>query len=131
MSVRRVLGASALAVIAPLVFVAGSAQAVTTEPSTISASPSDWTPASGQTFTVKGLFMAQGSPADHFVVKIQSATDDGHWAIISGAKMHTTSTGTYQMRLILQAKGVRELRAVGVVPGPAQDAVKRFTVTVH
>jgi hypothetical protein len=130
MSYRRVLGASTLAVIAPLALIASSAQAVNTPASTISAKPSDNTPGSGQTFDVSGLFMAQGMPADHLVVRVQSLTG-GQWVQLTGATMHTTSTGTYQMRVILQAKGVRDLRAVGVVPGPANDAFKAFTVTVH
>lgn len=130
MSIRRAVGVAALAVIAPVTFIAGSAQAVTAPPSTITVKASDTTPASGQTFTVGGLFMAQGKPANHDLVKVQSWTK-GAWVPVTGAQVDTTSTGTYQMRLILQAKGVREMRVMGVVPGPAKDAFKRFTVTVH
>jgi hypothetical protein len=130
MSTRRVVAVSAIAVIAPLTFIAGSAQAVNAEPSTITAMASDTTPASGQTFTVRGLFVAQGKPADHYIVKMQSL-NQGVWVQLTGAKMRTTSAGVYQMRVILQAKGTRTLRAVGVVPGPAHDAFKRFQVAVH
>jgi 5-hydroxyisourate hydrolase-like protein (transthyretin family) len=79
---------------------------------------------------VSGLFTAQGKPADHLVVKMQILNGDS-WAQLTGAKMRTLSNGAYTMRVILQAKGERTLRAVGVVPGPARDAFKRFEVTVH
>jgi hypothetical protein len=130
MSIRHAATALAIAVVAPIAFVAGSAQAVQAPTSSITAVPSDNTPASGQTFRVSGLFIAQGKPADHLLVKMQSFTG-GHWVQLSGAEMKTSSTGTYTMRLILQAKGDRTLRAVGVVPGPAHDAFKQFHVTVH
>ena len=127
---RRVVGAMAIAMVAPLAFIVGPAQASSTPASTITAVADDSTPASGQTFHVTGLFVAQGVPADHMVVKMQAMIGDT-WVPLTGAKMVTHSDGTYTMRLILQTKGDRELRAVGVVPGPARDAFKRFEVTVH
>jgi hypothetical protein len=127
---RSIVGAAALAVVAPLAFIAGPAQAAAPA-SSITAVPNDSTPASGQTFRVSGLFIAQGKPADHLVVKMQMMSVNGQWAPVSGAKMLTRSDGTYTMRLILERKGDRELRAIGVVPGPARDAFKRFEVKVH
>ena len=130
MSTRRVIGATAIAVIAPLTFIAGSAQAVNAPASTITAVADDSTPASGQTFHVTGLFTALGKPADHLVVKMQAMVGD-HWVQLTGAKMQTRSDGTYTMRVILTMKGERDLRAVGVVPGPDRDAFKKFEITVH
>ncbi len=127
---RRVAGAIAVAVVAPLTFAAVPAQATQTRASSITAVPDNDKPASGQTFHVNGLFLDQGKPANHEVVKIQ-ALEAGNWVQLTGAQMLTRSDGTYTMRLVLQAKGERELRAVGIVPGPARDAFKRFEVTVH
>ena len=131
MSIRRIAGAAAIATLAPVAFAAGSAQATTVPPSTITVSASDDTPASGQQFLISGDFAAQGKPADHYLVKAQSLDTDGHWVQLTGAQVDTTSAGTYSMHLVLSAKGVRQLRVMGVVPGPAHDAFKRFTVTVH
>lgn len=129
-TVRVLVGAAALAVVAPGAVLAGSADAATSATSSITVKASDATPASGQTFTVSGLFVDNGAPADHELVKVQSFSG-GTWVPITGAQVDTTSTGTYQLRLILQAKGLRDLRVTGIVPGPAHDVFKRFTVTVH
>lgn len=131
MFIRRTAGAAALALIAPVTLAAGSAQGAALPPSTITVAASDSTPASGQAFLINGMFTAQGAPADHYLVKAQSLDAAGHWVSLSGAQVDTTSTGTYQLHLVLSAKGVRQLRVMGVVPGPAHDAFKRFTVTVH
>lgn len=131
MSIRRTASAAALALIAPVALAAGSAQGVTVPPSAITVKASDSTPASGQRFLISGMFTAQGKPANHYVVKAQSLDSAGHWVQLTGAEVDTRSTGTYSMHLVLGAKGVRELRVMGVVPGPARDAFKRFTVTVH
>jgi hypothetical protein len=131
MSIRRTAGAAALALIAPVTLAAGSAQGASVPPSSITVKTSDSTPASGQAFLINGMFTAQGKPADHYLVKAQSLDAAGHWVQLAGAQVDTTSTGTYQLHLILSAKGVRQLRVMGVVPGPAPDAFKRFTVTVH
>jgi len=129
-SARIAVGAVALAVVAPLGFAAGSAEAAPTAASSITVKASDTTPASGQTFTISGLFTDQGHPADHETVRV-AALKDGSWVRLTGAHMLTDSTGHYQMRLVLQTKGVRDLRVAGIVPGAAPDAFKRFTVTVH
>lgn len=131
MSIRRTAGVAALVLLAPVTLAAGSAEGATLPPSTITVTSSDFTPASGQAFLISGMFTAQGKPADHYLVKAQSLDAAGHWVQLRGAQVDTTSTGTYQMHLILSAKGVRQLRVMGVVPGPAHDAFKRFTVTVH
>lgn len=131
MSIRRIAGTAAIALVAPVTLAAGSAQGASVPPSTITVSASDNTPAGGQRFQISGMFTAEGQPADHYLVKAQSLDASGHWVPLTGADVDTTSTGTYAMHLVLSAKGVRELRVIGVVPGPARDAFKRFTVTVH
>jgi hypothetical protein len=133
MSIRRALGASALAAVAPAILIAGSVQpanAAAAATSSITVRSSDYTPASGQTFFVSGLFIDQGVPADHEPVKVQRLFD-GTWSTLTGAVVRTTSDGHYRMRVILQTKGVRQLRVVGVTGGTAHDAFKRFTETVH
>src|SRR5262245_30062592 len=97
----------------------------------ITAHPSDTTPASGQTFRVRGLFEIGGSPAVDRTVKMQSL-NSGTWQNIPGAQVSTGSDGKYAVRLILSRKGTRTLRAVGITPSPnTPNAFKRFTVTVH
>lgn len=134
MSIRRAFGASALAAIAPAVLIAGTVQAAdaadAAATSSITVASSDYTPASGQTFFVSGVFVDQGAPADHEPVKVQRLFQ-GTWSTLTGAVVRTTSDGHYRMRVILQTKGVRELRVVGVTGGAARDAFKRFTETVH
>lgn len=133
MSIRRALGASALAALVPAVLVAGSIQtadAASTATSSITVTSSDYTPASGQTFYVSGLFVDQGVPADHEPVKVQRLFQ-GTWTTLDGAVVRTTGDGHYRLRVILQTTGVRYLRVVGVTAGPAHDTFKRFTETVH
>lgn len=130
MSVRRAAAIAAVAVIAPLTVVAGTAQAATAPTPRVTTHVSTSNPSSGQTFYVNGVFTIGGKAAADKVVKIQSL-DSGKWVPLTGAHIDTTSTGTYKLRLILDRVGVRDLRAVGVVPGPAKDAFHRFTVTVH
>jgi hypothetical protein len=134
MSIRRVLGSSAVALLAPAMLVAGTVQAAdastTTTASSITVQSSDLTPASGQTFYVSGVFVDQGVAADHEPVKVQRLFQ-GTWSTLTGAVVRTTSDGRYQLRVILQTTGVRELRVVGVTAGSAHDTFKRFTETVH
>jgi hypothetical protein len=97
----------------------------------ITAHPSDTTPASGQQFRVRGLFMIGGEPAVNRQVKIQSLNGDT-WQNISGAQVSTGSDGKYAVRLVLSRTGERDLRAVGITPSPnTPNAFKKFTVTVH
>ncbi|MGH3471142.1 MAG: hypothetical protein ACRDPG_03725 [Nocardioidaceae bacterium] len=129
MYVRRAAGAVALGTIAPLILTTGIAFASPGSTS-ITAKPTDRTPASGQTFRVNGTFTLSGKPASHHIVKFQSLRNN-KWIPLTGARMLTTSTGTYTMRLILSAKGTQDLRAVGVSGNAMRNAFKRFTVTVH
>lgn len=97
-------------------------------PPQITARVTDSTPASGETFRVAGVLSRDGDALAGKTVKVQTLRN-GAWQNISGASMATSSTGKYNLRLVLSQKGERKLRVVGVVPGV--DPAKRFTVTVH
>ena len=114
-----------LGLLAPLT----SADAATAAAPTITAHPSDETPASGQQFVVRGLFTDRGAPAVGETVRIQSLDGDT-WTNIPGARVTANEAGRYRVRLILQRSVQRDLRAVGVTPGPRRNAFDRFTVTV-
>lgn len=94
----------------------------------ITASVTDSTPASGQEFRVKGKLTRDGDPIAGRTVKVQTRRD-GSWENLTGAHMSTSSTGGYNLRLVLGQTGDRTLRVVGKVPG--RNAFKRFHVTVH
>lgn len=97
-------------------------------PAQITAKVTDSTPASGETFRVAGVLSRDGDALAGKTVKVQTLRN-GAWQNISGASMATSSTGKYNLRLVLSQKGERKLRVVGVVAGV--DPTKRFTVTVH
>jgi hypothetical protein len=136
---NKKLTAGALVVVVPATLVAGlllseSANAATTASSSskaaISAKVSDPTPAAGQTFTVSGHLTENGVAASGHVVKVQALTH-GSWTQLTGAKMSTNSSGNYTMRLVLDTKGTRDLRVVGVGVGSQPNARDLFSVVVH
>ena len=110
---------------------AQSADAATAPQAAISAHVSDSTPASGQAFKVSGTFTEKGKAAAGQVVKIQAQQKNGSWQNLTGARQHTTGQGTYRLTVILDVKGARELRAVGVGVGTQPNARQAFNVTVH
>ncbi len=134
MSVRHIIVGVAIAAIAPVAMLSGAAQAApshsTSATSSITVKVSDKTPRAGQTFRISGLFTLRGKPANHGTVKAQEMFKD-KWVQLKGAIVQTNSTGQYGMRLILSAKGDRDLRVVGVVSGPQPNVFKRFSVMVH
>ncbi|WP_109508630.1 hypothetical protein [Nocardioides speluncae] len=97
-------------------------------PAQITARVTDSTPASGETFRVAGVLTRDGDTLAGKKVQVQTLRN-GTWQNISGASMATSSTGKYNLRLILSQKGERKLRVVATVPG--NDPAKRFVVTVH
>lgn len=97
-------------------------------PAKVTAAVSDATPASGQTFRVSGALSKDGDALAGKTVKVQTLRN-GAWENISGASMKTSSTGKYNLRLVLSSKGKRTMRVVAVLPGV--DPVKGFAVTVH
>ena len=98
--------------------------------SRITAHASDSTVQAGQSFNVRGRFALTTNPPSSRLVKIQTLLG-GTWQQIAGAQVRTTNIGTYRVRLDLSLTGTRTLRAVGVTPGPAANAYKRFTVRVR
>jgi len=128
LSTRRT--AALIAPLAVLPLALGSfvpAQAATAT-ARITASVTDSTPASGETFRVSGKLTRGGEAVADRTVKVQTLRD-GDWSDLTGARMSTSDTGRYNLRLVLGQTGQRTLRVVGVVPG--RNAVKRFQVTVH
>ncbi len=119
-----VLGATAGAAFAT-VTASGGPQAV------ISAHVSDGTPASGQAFHVSGTFTEGGKPAGEEVVKVQAKQQNGTWKTLPGARELTSSKGVYNVEVILNARGSRELRVVGVGLDTLPNALQTFAVTVH
>ena len=93
---------------------------------------SDSTPASGQTFRIRGRFLRpSGRPAAHQIVKVQTRRGD-RWVRIRGARMRTDDRGRYRMRLILLQRGRRVMRVAGVTPAAdRRNAFERFIVRVH
>lgn len=133
MNVRRVAAAVLVGSLIPLsaaVTTAHASTAVESHTVKITAVPSDTTPASGQEFRVRGAFTVDGQPAVDRPVKVQTWRNDA-WEQLKGAKVNTNDEGRYQVRVILQQKGERLLRVVGVSPEGIRNAYHRFTVTVH
>lgn len=130
MNLRRTAGAVALATLVPLSVVAPAAAQTSTFTASITAHASDTTPAAGQTFRVRGLFMINGDPAEGHLVKIQELRM-GAWHPLKGAQIRANEDGHYRLRLVLRLKGQNLLRAVGVTGDGHPNAFRRFTVTVH
>ncbi len=102
--------------------------AETTSPARVTASVTDSTPASGQSFRVSGRLARDGDGIAGRTVKVQTLRD-GSWTDLTGARMQTSSTGRYNLGLVLGQTGNRTLRVKAILPG--RDAHKRFAVTVH
>ena len=123
--------AALLAPVAALPLVTGLlAPADAAEPvrARITVSVTDSTPASGETFRVSGRLTRGGEAVAGRTVKVQTLRN-GSWSDLTGARMTTSGSGTYGLRVILGQGGRRTLRVVGVVPG--RNAFERFTVRVH
>jgi hypothetical protein len=85
--------------------------------------------APGEQFVLRGRFTIGARPASDHVVKVQSGYI-GAWRTLDGARVRTGPDGRYRVRVVLCVKGVRDLRVVGVVPGPRDEAFDRVTVMV-
>lgn len=133
MSTKK-FGAIALLAVLPLAAIgvtAGVAEATTAPQAKVSAHVSDVTPVSGKAFTVSGTFTESGKAAAGQVVKVQAQQSNGTWKTLTGAKERTTAKGGYDLEVILNAKGQRDLRVVGVGTGAQLNATQPVTVTVH
>lgn len=114
--------------LAPVLVTAGPALAHGTSKVTVRIS--DPTPTSGQTFVLRGRLTLEGADAPGHTVKVQTYRN-GQYRPIQGARVVTDSEGRYRVRLILQTKGVRDLRVVGVAGGHHTNAYHRFVVEVQ
>ena len=119
------------AVAALLLLLAGAAPvaAGSAQGARITARSSADVMAPGEQFVLRGRFTIGGSPASDHVVKVQSGYI-GAWRTLDGARVRTGPDGRYRVRVVLCVKGVRDLRVVGVVPGPRDEAFDRVTVMV-
>lgn len=130
-TIDRRTGIAILATVAALPLGLGAiapADALAPARAKITASVSDDTPASGESFRVSGRLTRAGDGIGGRTVKIQ-ARRDGAWTDLTGAQMSTSSTGGYNLGVVLSQTGQRTLRVKAVLPG--RDAHKRFVVTVH
>lgn len=130
MWMRRVSSAVLDTVVLLVAGLVPSASAIAPAGSKITVRISDPTPASGQTMVLRGRYLLAGSPAAGHKVKVQTYRNGGY-DTISGATVLTRSDGRYRVRLVLQARGVRDLRAVGVAGGHRENSYHRFVVEVH
>jgi hypothetical protein len=94
---------------------------------TITAHPSDRTPHVGQEFVVRGVYDGPGRRAHD--VKIQTFRND-RWLNLTGARVTTRADGSYRVRVILDLRGVRDLRAVGIAGPDHRNSYARFVVEV-
>jgi hypothetical protein len=93
----------------------------------ITAHPSDHTPRVGEEFAVRGMYDGPGPRAHD--VKVQTFRDN-RWLDLDGARVTTRSDGSYRVRVVLNIRGVRDLRAVGIAGGGRPNSYKRFVVEV-
>lgn len=84
---------------------------------------------SGEQFRIRGVWIQSGKPAAGRTVKVQIRRD-GRWQQLKGAAVSTRKNGEFGLRLVLQQKGLRVLRVVGVNPaGP--NVTDTFRITVN
>jgi hypothetical protein len=93
----------------------------------ITAHPSNDTPHLGEQFVVRGVYDGPGRKAHD--VKIQTFRND-RWLNLSGARVTTRADGSYRVRVILDVRGVRDLRAVGIAGSGHPNSYARFVVEV-
>ena len=106
------------------------AQTATLAPSHVTVHSTDYTPASGETFRLYGAVWSEGVAVPS-VIRVKTYMK-GEWVQLKGAVMHTNRDNGYQMRVILQMKGERQLRVVGNPDGnDIATSQKTITVTVH
>jgi hypothetical protein len=108
---------------------ASPAQASTPTASHVTAKASDNMPASGQTFRVSGTVSSNGHGTPS-TIRVKTLRG-GAWVQLTGASMHTDSTGHYTIRVVLDAKGKRQLRVVADPDSQAIGAARKtFSVSV-
>jgi hypothetical protein len=123
---RTPIIAALVAVVATAGLAPGASAAAVARPS-ITAHPSNDTPQVGEQFVVRGVYDGPGRGAHD--VKIQTFRDD-HWLNLDGARVTTRSDGSYRVRVVLNVRGVRDLRAVGIAGDGHRNSYARFVVEV-
>jgi hypothetical protein len=125
-------GAALLVAALPLAgLVAAEAAHATAAPqASITIQASDKTPASDQAFTVSGAFTENNKAASNHVVEIQTLRGST-WQALAGAQERTNAQGRYQLKVVLDSKGQRTLRVVGIGTGSQRNAHHNLSVTVH
>ena len=124
-AVGMLAGASGALALSPAQAATGTGTA-----SQVTATPTATAVSSGDTFRVSGVVSSQGKGVPG-VVTVKELVG-GTWVALTGASMHTTSTGTYTIRVILGAKGARALRVVANPDGAGiANSRAPFSVTVR
>jgi hypothetical protein len=119
--------ASVAALVAGVGVAANASAAAAHHAPSITAHPSDDTPQVGEQFVVRGVYDGPGRRAHD--VKIQTFRDD-HWLNLDGARVTTRTDGSYRVRVVLNVRGVRDLRAVGIAGDAHRNSYARFVVEV-
>jgi hypothetical protein len=105
------------------------AQASSGVASHVTAQATDTTPSSGQTIRVSGTVSSKGDGVPGTITV--KAFKSGKWVPLTGVKMHTDSAGNYTIRVVLSAKGERQLRVVANPDAPGIGTSRStFSVTV-
>jgi hypothetical protein len=125
--IAAIVGAGSLLAAATAGLAADASATAARAPSSITAHASDDTPHVGEEFVVRGVYDGPGAAAHD--VKIQTFRND-RWLNIDGARLTTRSDGSYRVRLVLNIRGVRDLRAVGIAGDDHRNAYARFVVEV-
>jgi hypothetical protein len=128
-TIRLAVAACAAATTVALGLMAPPAQAsvAATHRPPITAHSSDDTPQVGEEFVVRGVYDGPGRRAHD--VKIQTLRKD-QWINLDGARVTARSDGSYRVRVILNVRGVRDLRAVGIAGHGRPNSYARFVVEV-
>jgi hypothetical protein len=126
-AIRTGASVTALVAVVATAGLAPDASAAAAARPSITAHPSNDTPHVGEQFVVRGGYDGPGRAA--LDVKIQTFRND-HWLNLDGARVTTRSDGSYGVRVILNIRGVRDLRAVGIAGDGHRNAYARFVVEV-
>ena len=122
--IAALVGAASLMAAATAGLAADASATAAQATSSITAHASDDTPHVGEEFVVRGVYDAAARD-----VKIQTFRND-RWLNLDGARVTTRSDGSYRVRLVLNIRGVRDLRAVGIAGDDRRNAYARFVVEV-
>jgi hypothetical protein len=123
----RVLAAAGLVAAVVTAGLAAVAAASAAAKPSITAHASNDTPHVGEQFVVRGVYDGPGRGAHD--VKVQTFRND-EWLNLDGARVTTRADGSYRVRVVLEIRGVRDLRAVGIAGDSHRNSYARFVVEV-